>query len=268
MTAAALRSRPGSSGHSPLRLPTWTPSITAGLVVLALWWGVTATGWFSAQILVPPQAVAAAFVGLWRSGELFQHLGASLHRLLLGVSCGLGLGLTYGCALAMSRSLDDYTGPTFTVLRTVPSIAFIPVLILVFGIGETFKIIVIAKSTFFPVALATTQAVRGISTRYLDVARVYRLPRSHYVRRVILPAALPEIVTGMRLGIGRSWNVLVAAELVASERGLGEMMEFARQMFRLDIVMVGVVLTGTIGFALDRALRLLEAYMTSWKSVQ
>jgi sulfonate transport system permease protein len=265
MTALAVT--PPATGRPALpKPPAWLAGLAPLGFVLALWWGVAAVGWFPRDILVPPATVAATFVELLLSGELPGHLAASFHRLGIGVAAALIAGLAYGCAAALSRAIEDYTAPTFTVLRTVPSIAFIPILILVFGIGDTFKIIVVAKSTFFPVALATLEAVRGIPVRFTDVARAYRLPRAYHVRRVILPACLPSVVTGIRLGVGRSWSVLVAAELVASETGLGQMMELGRQMFRLDIVMVGVVITGLIGFGLDRALRALEARLSRWKA--
>lgn len=240
-------------------------AVVSPLLFLALWWGTAEAGWFPPTILVSPANVAAAFVELWRSGELAMHMSATFWRLGLGFGSGLLLGLAFGCAVALSRSFDDYTSATFTAIRAVPSIAFIPILILIFGIGETFKVIVVAKATFFPVALATVEAVRGIPLRYREVARAYRLPPFYRLRRVVLPAALPPIVSGVRLGLGRSWGVLVAAELIAAENGLGQMMEFGRQMFRLDVVMVGVVIAGLIGFALDRAVRMVEAHLTRWQ---
>jgi len=253
----------------PLRLPglpKWLLGFVSPVLVLLLWWAVTEAAWFPREILVPPCAVLAAFAELWQSGELTKHLAATFTRLGIGFVAGTGIGLAIGCCTALSRAFEDYTAPLFTVLRVVPSIAFIPILILIFGIGETFKILVVAKATFFPVALATQEAVRGIPQRYLDVMRAYSLPLPYRLRRVLLPATLPSIITGVRLGLGRAWGVLVAAELVASESGLGQMMEFGRQMFRLDLVMVGVIIAGLVGFGLDRAFRALEAHLSRWKA--
>ena len=235
------------------------------VLFVLLWWAVAAAEWFPPEILVSPGAVLAAFAELWQSGELPDHLAATFARLGGGFGAGVLAGLVYGCIAALSRTVLDYTAPTFTAIRTVPSIAFIPILILIFGIGETFKILVVAKACFFPVALATLEAVRGIPQRFTDVARAYRLPAFYRLRRVILPATLPSVITGVRLGLGRSWGVLVAAELVASQNGLGQMMEFGRQMFRLDVVMVGVIVTGLVGFGMDRALRGVEARLSRWK---
>lgn len=248
------------------KLPPRALGFVSPILFVLVWWAVARAELFAPEILVSPGAVAAAFAELWQSGELTRHLTATFARLGAGFSCAVLAGLAYGCAAALSRTVEAYTAPMFTAIRTVPSIAFIPILILIFGIGETFKLLVVAKACFFPVALATLEAVRGIPTRYSDVDRVYQLPFAYRLRRVILPATLPSIVTGIRLGLGRSWGVLVAAELVAADSGLGQMMEFGRQMFRLDIVMVGVVVTGLVGFGLDRLLRGLEARLSRWKA--
>jgi sulfonate transport system permease protein len=235
------------------------------LAVLLLWWGVTAAALFPREILVPPSAVLAAAGELWHNGDLTANLAATFHRLFTGFAAGAVAGIGFGIAAALVPAIEAYTAPLFNIVRMIPTIAFIPVLILIFGIDETFKILIVAKATFFPVALATIEGVRGIPKSYVDVARVYQLPPVYRLRRVILPAALPAIVTGVRLGLGRSWGVLVAAEIIASESGLGQMMEFGRQMFRLDVVMVGVVIAGIIGFTLDRSLRLLERRLQRWK---
>jgi sulfonate transport system permease protein len=259
-TAPALAARPVPR----LRLKA-IPGWVSPLLFLTLWWAVAKAAMFPPTILVPPSAVIAAFVDLLGSGELAMHLQATFGRLAFGFGSGLVAALAFGCAVAMSRRFEAYTSATFTAIRTVPSIAFIPILILVFGIDETFKVLVVAKSTFFPVALATAEAVRGIPKRYLEVAQIYQLPTAYRLRRVILPAALPPIVNGIRLGLGRSWGVLVAAELIASENGLGQMMEFGRQMFQLDVVMLGVVIAGLVGFSLDKVLRRFETRLARWK---
>jgi sulfonate transport system permease protein len=263
--ALALRPEHARPGRH-WRLSGRAFGLVSPALFLALWWVTAAQGWFPPEILVPPAAVLSAFVEFWQTGELARHLSASFYRLWFGFGVGLIAALAFGCAVALSRTFEDYTRPLFDAVRTVPSIAFIPILILIFGIGETFKILVVVKATFFPVALATTEAVRGIAQRHFDVARAYRLPYAYRLRRVILPAALPSIVTGIRLGLGRSWGVLVAAELIASESGLGQMMEFGRQMFRLDVVMVGVVIAGVVGFSLDRIMRAIEARLSRWQA--
>lgn len=249
-----------------IRLPEQAVVLISPLLLLALWQWSCQSGVFPEQILVSPQRVYEAGVELYQAGELQLHFQQSLARLATGFLIGSLLGLVYGVALGMSHRIEAFFGPTFHALRQVPIIAFIPMLVLVFGVEETFKIVVVAKAAFFPVALAAIDAVKGIPRQYFEVARVYQLPTSVLVTRVILPATVPPILTGLRLSLGRAWMVLVAAELLAADSGIGQMMEMGRQMFRIDIVMVGVVITGGVGFALDRAFRGLELHLVKWKT--
>jgi len=235
------------------------------LVLLVVWKAVTDAHWYPPELLVPPSEVWAALLELIETGELQNHLQVSLHRLGIGMALGCGFGVLFGVVMALSRTVETYTAPLFHVIRQVPSIALIPVLILIFGIGETFKILIVIKAAFFPVALATYTAVQGIPRPFFEVARVYQLPRAVLFRRIVLPATIPPIITGVRLALGRSWGTLVAAELLAAEAGIGQMMEFARQMFRIDVVMVGVLITGLIGFGFDRSFKWLEARLLRWR---
>jgi len=238
---------------------------TSPLLVLALWVAATELALAPEQILVPPWQVVTSGWELVQSGELGEHLSISLVRLLSGFGFGSVLGVVFGLAVGLSPRLDAYTAPTFQVLRQIPSVALIPLFILVFGIGETFKVVIVAKASFFIVALAVHDAIKSLPVRYLEVAAMLRFSRLQAIRKVVLPAIVPATLTGVRIALGRSWMVLVGAELLAAESGLGQMMEMARQMFRLDVVMVGVVLTGLVGLALDRGFRLLEAYLMRWQ---
>ena len=239
--------------------------LTSPLLLLAAWTWVTRAQWFSEQILVPPQAVLEAFHEVWDSGELPADLKISLYRLLLGFSLGAAAGVIVGALLAASRQVRVYLGPTFHVLRQVPTLSLIPLFILLFGIGETLKIIIIVKSTIFPVAVATLEGVGNIPRDYRDVGRAYRLGPWAQFRDILFPAAVPALLTGARIALGRSWMVLVAVELLAADSGIGQMMEIGRQMLRLDIVMVGVIVTGSLGFLFDRGLRWLERALLPWK---
>ncbi|WP_263143920.1 ABC transporter permease [Pseudomonas sp. RIT-PI-AD] len=236
------------------------------LALLVAWALLAAFGGFPSQLLVPPLEVYRTFLELLGSGELREHLGNSLSRLALGFSLGVLGGLPFGIALALSKTVEAYCAPLFQVLRQIPSIALIPMFILFFGVEETFKVLIVAKAAFFPVALAASEGVKGIPRRYFEVAEVYRLPLSSLVRDVAFPAAAPPIVTGLRISLSRAWMVLVAAELLAADSGLGQMIEMSRQMMRIDVVMVGVVVTGLVGFTLDYGFRLLERRLFRWKS--
>ena len=243
------------------RFSSWT----SPLLVLALWVAATELALAPEQILAPPWQVVMSGWELAQSGELGEHLSISLVRLLSGFGFGSVAGIAFGLLVGLSPRLDAYTAPTFQVLRQIPSVALIPLFILVFGIGETFKVVIVAKASFFIVALAVHDAIKSLPVRYLEVAAVLRFSRLQTIRKVVLPAIVPATLTGVRIALGRSWMVLVGAELLAAENGLGQMMEMARQMFRLDVVMVGVLLTGLVGLALDRGFRLLEAYLMRWQ---
>ncbi|KAF1060824.1 MAG: putative aliphatic sulfonates transport permease protein SsuC [Pseudomonas citronellolis] len=230
------------------------------------WWLAAGSGRFPSQVLVPPAEVWQSLGELLASGELLEHLRSSLSRLALGFACGASAGLLFGTAMALSRQVEAYCAPLFHILRQVPSIALIPMFILFCGVEETFKVLIVTKATFFPVALAACEGVRGIARGHFEVAALYRLPLRSLLADVAFPAAAPPIVTGLRIGLSRAWMVLVAAELLAADSGLGQMIEMSRQMLRIDIVLVGVLVIGVIGFLMDLALRLLERRLQRWRS--
>jgi sulfonate transport system permease protein len=237
----------------------------APLALLALWQLITRAELVSAQVLVAPARVVATFVELLRSGELGAHLRGSLLRLGIGFAAGAGSGLLFGILMGVSRRVEVYSAPIFQAVRQVPSIALIPAFILIFGVEETFKIVLVSKACFFPVALAAFNGVKTIPRQYVEVAAVYQLPWLSRVRLLVLPATVPPIVAGVRISLGRAWVVLVAAELMAADQGIGQMMEMGRQMFRMDVVMVGVLVTGLIGLGLDGGVRLLERSFGKWR---
>ena len=240
--------------------------LVSPLLVLLAWAWLAQSGRYSEQLLVPPAVVWDTFKDLLRSGELWEHIQFSLSRLGIGFACGAGAGLAFGVVLALSKTVEVYCSPLFHTVRQIPSIALIPMFILAFGVEETFKVLIVTKAVFFPVALATSEGIKAIPRSYFEVGRIYRLPLRHLLLDIAFPAAAPPILTGIRIGLNRAWMVLVAAELLAADSGLGQMIEMARQMMRIDIVMVGVVVIGVIGFTLDYGFRLLEKRLFRWKT--
>lgn len=242
----------------------WLGLVSPALL-LAAWWWATGSGLFSQQILVSPGQVWQTFLDLIQDGELQANLGVSLARLFTGFGAGAALGIAFGTLIGLSPTAERYTAPLFQLLRQLPTVALIPIFILIFGVGETFKVFIVMKATFFVVALSAYDGIRGVPRGYFDVGRLYRLSAWDRFRAILFPATLPALLTGIRIGLSRSWLVLVGAELLAAESGIGQMMEMSRQIFRMDVVMVGVILTGVIGFVLDRSLRLLEWRLTRWR---
>lgn len=235
------------------------------IVLLLLWQGASTFGLWPPQVLVPPTTIAVTFGDMLASGELERHLSASLYRLGIGFASGALAGLAAGTAMALSRPVFRLFAPLFHTVRQVPVIAFIPLLILFFDVEDSFKIVVVSVAAFFPVALATLDGINGIPRGHFEVAALYRLPFPALFARVVLPSTIPAILTGLRLGLTRAWLSLVAAELMAADSGLGQMMEMGRQLFRIDVVMIGVIVTGLIGFLLDRSMVATENRLSRWK---
>ncbi len=249
---------------SSAKLAVFLPYVLP-LLLFAAWQSTVQLGLVPHQLIVPPAVALQTFGELCESGELFRHLSSSLTRLAFGFTIGTSLGLLLGMTMGNNQRFCSYVLPFFQAARQLPTIALIPFFILVFGVEETFKVLLVTKACLFIVALAALDATRGISRKYFEVAAIYNLPRATLLRRLVLPAITPAVVAGIRLSLGRSWMVLVAAELMAADAGVGQMMEMGRQLFRMDIVVVGVFLTGTIGLLLDAGVRVVERSLTKWR---
>lgn len=248
------------------RLSDFALALLPLLVLLALWQAASASGLFPPQVLVSPAAVVGTLTALLGDGELQNHLSISLTRLLFGFLFGAAIGLAFGSAMALSKWFEALFAPLFQATRQVPVLAFLPMLVLLLGIEEKFKIVVVAVAAFFPVALAAFDGVRGLPRSYIEVARLYRTPLLPLFSQILFPAAIPPILTGLRLGLTRAWLVLVACELLAADSGIGQMMEMGRQMFRIDVVLAGVFVSGLIGFLLDRSVKLIERRTLRWRT--
>ncbi|RQU02552.1 ABC transporter permease [Burkholderia cenocepacia] len=232
----------------------------------ALWWLASAQRWFPPQLVVPPGRLAATLRTLLDTGELRDNLSITLHRLALGFAIGATCGAAFGVLLARSRLFSDYLRPTFDLLRQLPTLTLIPLLILLIGVDEPLKLVVVGKAVFFPVALAAYTGVHDAPRDLVEMARHYGLGRFALLRDVLLPAALPPLLTGVRIALARAWLALVAVELLSADSGIGQMMELARQMLRLDVVLVDVAVIGLIGFALDRSIALVQRYALRWQT--
>ncbi|NNG81603.1 ABC transporter permease subunit [Acinetobacter sp. ANC 5378] len=243
----------------------WLISCASPLILFFVWYVACRLQLFPDQILVPPENVWLSFINLIQSGELYLHLKDSLFRLFAGFSIGATAAIAFGIVYATNRHVKDYFSLIFNVLYQIPIFVLIPIFILIFGIGETFKILLIIKACFFPVALAMIEAVEGVPKQYMELSQVYQLKLKNRVKYIILPSVMPPLISSLRIALGRAWLILVAVELLAAGTGIGQMMELGRQMLRLDIVMVGVFITGLIGFVLDKSLRQVEQRFIQYK---
>lgn len=250
----------------------WRNRAVGGLValllpaaLLLLWWTASDRGWLAEQILPHPIYVYQTLREMIASGDLVYHIGVSLQRVLIGFCIGAGLGLVLGIAMGLSERVEDYVKPLFLAFAQIPTLGWIPLLMLLVGIGETLKIIVITKGALVPMTLNTFAGIRNVSPRYLEVAQALRFTRWQTLRLVILPASIPFVFTGIRYGLTHAWTSLVGVELLASSEGLGYLLVWGRQMFWLDTVIIAMLAIGLIGFVMDSGLNRTERLIQRWK---
>lgn len=217
------------------------------------------------RVLLPgPLAVVAAARELAADGVLAGHVATSVVRLVAGFALSVLLALPAAFLIARSEGLRRVAEPPLEFLRQIPPLAMMPLLILWLGIGEAQKVGIIVLACFFPVFLGTVGGIAQCDPRLVEVGRVAGLGEAALVRRIVLPAALPSIVIGLRIALGQGWRALVGAELVASAAGLGYMIVDAENLARTDVIVVGVIVIGLLGLASDRLARAAIAAFAPW----
>ncbi|WP_232287604.1 ABC transporter permease, partial [Pseudomonas fragi] len=222
------------------------------LALLGLWYLGVEQGWLSEQVLPPPAYVYDTLSDLFASGDLWINAAASLQRVVVGFALGGAMGVALGLAMGLSKTVEDYLLPTFNAIVQIPVLGWLPFALLLFGIGEPLKYVLIAKAALVPITLCTLQAFKQAPQGLLEAGRAYGFSRWQSVVFIVLPAAIPTLFTGLRLGFTKAWLSLVVVELVASSEGLGYLIVYGRQLFQLDLVMAAVVVVGAIGLVIDR----------------
>jgi NitT/TauT family transport system permease protein len=211
--------------------------------------------------LPTPRAVVAGAWELLKDGTLARHIGASLMRVASGFGLAVCVALPLGLWMGWVRGAYRTLNPLFQMLRPISPIAWIPIAILWFGVGDASPIYLIFISSVFPMIVQTTVGVHTIEKRYLRAAENFGVSRHTLFKRVVIPAVLPQIVVGMRIGLGVAWLVVVAAEMIALHSGLGYMIMDSRNAGnRYDLVVAGMIIIGVIGLSLDGTMRLLEQF--------
>src|SRR4051812_43311853 len=233
------------------------PSLIVLAVGVALWW-ITVVLTESAIFPTPWQVVEGT-LELARDGTLWEHIGASLFRVAAGFGIAVAFAIPLGLWMGWVRGAFVTLNPVFQILRPISPIAWIPIAILWFGVGNASPIYLIFIASVFPMIVQTTVGVHTIEKRYLRAAENFGVPRRKLFLQVVFPATLPQIITGMRIGLGVAWLVVVAAEMIALHSGLGYMIIDSRNAGnRYDLVIAGMIVIGLIGLILDGAMRLLE----------
>jgi ABC-type nitrate/sulfonate/bicarbonate transport system permease component len=239
------------------------------VAILAAWVGVTEFGLVKPTVLPSPPDLAREFTVLAVRGyaekPLLQHVGASLARTFTGLGLGLAVGIPLGLAMGLNRTLYAVLAPVFAFLRPIPPIAFIPLMILYFGIGEFSKIVLIFMAALWFVVLNASAGVRAVPHDLIRAGRNLGLTSFQLFRHVIFWAALPNVMTGVKTATAISWAIVVAAELIAAQAGLGFMVMDATTFFRVPDVYIGIIIIGMIGLLLEAVTRTLERVLLHWQ---
>lgn len=246
-----------------------TTNILLGLIlpvaILLIWEIAGAMGKLNPILLPRPSEIWLEMVSLTASGELARHLGISAWRALLGFLLGGGLGLAAGLWVGFSYKTERLLDPSLQMLRTLPHLAIAPLFILWFGFGETSKILLIAKGSFFPLYVNTFLGIRSVDDKLFDVGRVLQFSKWQMVSKLIIPASLPNIFLGIRLSVGIAWLGLVVAEMMGSSSGVGYLINDARSFSLTTVVFVGIIVFAVVGKLSDSLVKLLESRLLRWQ---
>lgn len=279
LAALAARTAPSGRLHHPWPPAPTRPSQASLLprptlpgqrllgpaVVLLLWALASATGLTDPDTLPAPSVVASTFSGLLQDGYLLDNLLTSVHRALQGLAWGIAAGVALALVTGLTRLGDALIDGLVQIKRAIPNLALIPLFILWMGIGEGMKLTVIALGVFVPVYINTHAALRDIDLRYVELAQTVEMTRPQFLRFIVFPACLPGFFTGLRLAATHAWTALVVVETINATSGIGHMISQARIYGQIEVVMVGLVIYGVLGFGTDALIRNLQKRVLAWR---
>lgn len=242
------------------RLLPWVVPV----LLVVLWQAASSLGWLSSRVLPAPIDVLRAAWQLTASGELWTHVKVSAGRALAGLAIGGGLGLALGLLTGSVRFFETLLDSTIQMVRNIPALALIPLVILWFGIDESAKLFLISVAVFFPIYLNTFHGIRNVDPQLIEMGRTYGLSRWQLYRQVILPGALSSILVGLRFSLGLMWVILIVAETISAQAGIGYLTMNAREFLQTDVVLVGILLYALLGKLADLLARGLERWWLRW----
>jgi sulfonate transport system permease protein len=247
------------------RRPIPFGSAIGPILLLVVWAAGSAAGWIDSRTLSAPWTVVSTAGDLIADGRLQDNLAISAQRAGLGLAIGTAVGTVLAVLAGLSRWGEAVLDGPIQIKRAIPALALIPLLVLWFGIGEQMKVITITLGVFVPVYIHTHNGLRTIDSRYVELGESLRLRRAAFIRRIVLPGALPGFLLGMRFAVVGAWLSLVVVEQINSTSGIGYMMELAREYGQTDVIIVGLVLYGLLGLLSDGAVRLAQRRALSWR---
>jgi sulfonate transport system permease protein len=252
-------SRANTSSFKQRALPWLVP-----VLILVAWELSSRGGWLSTRVLPEPLSVITAFWNLLKSGELIQHVAVSTGRALAGLAIGGGLGLILGLFTGTFRIGETLLDTTLQMVRNIPALALIPLVILWFGIDESAKLFLVSVGVFFPIYLNTFHGIRSVDKGLIEMAKSYGLSGWQLYRQVILPGALPSVLVGLRFSLGLMWVLLIVAETISAQAGIGYLTMNAREFLQTDVVLVGILLYALLGKLADVLAKGLERWWLRW----
>jgi ABC-type nitrate/sulfonate/bicarbonate transport system permease component len=245
--------------------PRWYGSLAAFVIIIAFWQAASSLGWASPLFLPSPLAIVQALVALTASGELAAHVGASAMRIGIGWALGTSAGLAVGLAMGLWGLARSIGISVVSALFPIPKIALLPLLILWLGIGEPSKIATIALGVFFPTTIAAYSGTDAVPRTLIRMAQSFDLPFAAIVRKVVIPAALPSILSGFRISASIALLLVVSAEMIGADRGIGAFVLQAGNLMQTDQLLAGVVVLSIFGLIVARVIGLLEARLLAWR---
>ncbi len=265
----ARATKPGETYGVPGQGDTLWLSILSIVGIIFVWWFVTFMGWVKPLFLPSPVAVLNKFIQVWNEGftntPFLEHVGVSAARVFGAFLLACLVGIPLGIAMGMNPIVRGIFDPPIEFYRPIPPLAYLPLMIIWFGIGETSKVLLIFLSVLAPVTLGARSGVKSAAIEQIHAAYSFGASRWQVMRHVIMPSALPEILTAMRIGIGFGWTTLVAAEMVAATEGLGYMVLSASQFLQTSTVIMGIIVIAIIAYAFDMLMRFIERKVVPWK---
>ncbi|WP_114810024.1 ABC transporter permease subunit [Paraburkholderia kururiensis] len=234
------------------------------VLIVAIWEVAARVGWLAPQVLPAPGSVAVTAWTLTRNGDLFVHLGVSLLRAAVGFLIGGAIGLALGVFVGSSRLGHALIDRSIQMVRAIPFLATLPLVIVWFGVGEGAKIFLVALAVLFPIYINTMLGIRQVDPKLMELAQVIGMKWPAIVRRIILPGALPSILTGVRYALAHAWLALVIAETLATTKGIGFLAMDAREFLQTNVILLTMIIYAIIGVVADALVRSLEVHFLSW----